>query len=107
LFKDKKNYYNSFGPIDKLVQTLPFEFVANLKGGAYTRLPSKWISNIGLKLNQTQRNLSKSIQFVRSLRPSNNLPGVLLLTVEPVNRDITYMKYSWRSLFFHEPWTNT
>ncbi len=46
LFKDKKNYYYSFGPSDELVQTSPFEFVANLKGGAYTRLPSKWMSNI-------------------------------------------------------------
>jgi hypothetical protein len=46
LFKDKKDHYYSFGPSDDLVQTLPFEFVANLKGGAYTRLPSKWISNI-------------------------------------------------------------
>jgi hypothetical protein len=41
LFKDKKDCYYSFGPSDELVQTLPFEFVANLKGGAYTRLPSK------------------------------------------------------------------
>ncbi len=39
LFKDKKDHYYSFGPSDELVQTLPFEFVANLKGGAYTRLP--------------------------------------------------------------------
>ncbi len=46
LFKDKKDHYYSFGPSDDLVQTLPFTFVANLKGRAYTRLPSKWISNI-------------------------------------------------------------
>jgi hypothetical protein len=39
-FKDKKDHYYSFGPSDELVQTLPFEFVANLKGGAYTRLTS-------------------------------------------------------------------
>jgi hypothetical protein len=65
------------------VQTLPFEFVAKLKGGAYTRLPSKWLSNIQSKLNQSQRNSIKSIQLVRSLRPSNNLPGILPLTVEP------------------------
>jgi hypothetical protein len=68
------------------VQTLPFEFVANLKGGAYTRLPSKWISNIQSKLNQSQRSLIKSIWLVRSLRPSNNLPGVLPLTVAPDKR---------------------
>ncbi len=43
LFKDKKDHYFSFGPSDELVQTLPFKFVANLKGGAYTRLPSKWM----------------------------------------------------------------
>ncbi len=46
LFKDKKVHYYPFGPSDELVQTLPFEFVANLKGGACTRLPSKWMSNI-------------------------------------------------------------
>jgi hypothetical protein len=46
LFKDKKDNYYSFGPSDELVQTLPFEFVENLKGGAYTKLPSKWMSNI-------------------------------------------------------------
>jgi hypothetical protein len=60
--------------------------VANLKGGAYTRLPSKWISNIRLKLNQPQRNSIKLILLVRSLRPSNNLPGVLPQTVEPDRR---------------------
>jgi hypothetical protein len=46
LFKDKKDHYYSFGPSDELVQTLPFEFVANSKGGAYKRLPSKWMNNI-------------------------------------------------------------
>ncbi len=46
LFKDKNDHYYSFGPSNELVQTLPFEFVANLKGGAYTRLLSKWMSNI-------------------------------------------------------------
>jgi hypothetical protein len=46
LFKDKKDHYYSFRPSDELVQTLPFEFVANLKGGEYTRLPSKWMCNI-------------------------------------------------------------
>jgi hypothetical protein len=46
LFKDKKDHYYAFRPSDDLLQTLPFECVANLKGGAYTRLPSKWISNI-------------------------------------------------------------
>jgi hypothetical protein len=46
LFKNKKDHYYSSGPSDELVQTLPFEVVANLKGGAYTRLPSKWMSNI-------------------------------------------------------------
>ncbi len=83
MFKYKKDHYYSFGPSDELVQTLPFEFVANLKGGVYTRLPSKWMSNIQSKLNQPQRNLITSIQLMRSLRPSNNLRGVFPLTVEP------------------------
>jgi hypothetical protein len=56
LFKDKKDHYYAFGPSDDLVQTLPFESMANIKGGAYTRLPSKWISNIQSKLTQSQRN---------------------------------------------------
>jgi hypothetical protein len=34
LLKDKKDHYYSFGPSDELVQTLPFEFMDNLKGGA-------------------------------------------------------------------------
>jgi hypothetical protein len=46
LFKDKKDHYYSFGPSDELVQTLSFEFVTNLNGGAYTRLLLKWMSNI-------------------------------------------------------------
>ncbi len=46
LFKDKKDHHYSFGPSDKLVQTLPFEFVYNLKGGVYIKLPSKWMTNI-------------------------------------------------------------
>jgi hypothetical protein len=41
LFKDKKDHYYSFGLSDDLVQTFSFEFVDNLKGGAYTKLPSK------------------------------------------------------------------
>jgi hypothetical protein len=100
LFKDKKDHYYSFGPSDKLVQTLPFEFVANLKGGAYTRLPSTWMSNVQSKLNQSQRNLITSIQLVRSLRPSNNLRGIFLLTVEPDkhNRYI-YKVFMEKSIF--------
>jgi hypothetical protein len=46
LFKDKKDHYNSFGLSDELVQTLPFQFVDNLKVGAYIKLPSKWITKI-------------------------------------------------------------
>jgi hypothetical protein len=46
LFKDKKDHYYTFRPSDELVQTSSFEFVANLKGEAYTRLPLKWMSNI-------------------------------------------------------------
>jgi hypothetical protein len=65
LFKDKKDHYYSFGPGDELVQTLPFEFVDNLKGGAYIKLPSKWMNNIQSKLTQSQRNLITSIQLVR------------------------------------------
>ncbi len=65
LFKDKKDHYYAFGPSEDLVQTLPFEFVSNLKGVAYTRLPSKWIHNIQLKLNQSQQNLIQSLQLVR------------------------------------------
>jgi hypothetical protein len=83
LFKDKKDHYYSFMPSDELVQTLPFEFVDNLKGRAYIKLPSKWMSNIQSKLTQSQRNLIASIQLVRSLLPSNNLRGVFLPTVEP------------------------
>jgi hypothetical protein len=33
LFKDKKDHHYSFQPSDELVQTLPFEFVDNLKVG--------------------------------------------------------------------------
>jgi hypothetical protein len=46
LFKDKKDHYYSFRPSDELVQTLPFEFVDNLKGGTYIKLLSKWMTNI-------------------------------------------------------------
>jgi hypothetical protein len=65
LFKDKKDHYYSFGPSDELVQTLPFEFMSNLKGGAYIKLPSEWMSNIQSKPTQSQRNLIASIQLVR------------------------------------------
>ncbi len=83
LFKDKKDHYYSFGLSDELVQLLPFEFMDNLKGGAYTKLPSKWMSNIWSKLTQSQRNLITSIQLVRSLLQSDNLRGIFLPTVEP------------------------
>ncbi len=101
LFKDKKDHYYSFKTSDILVQTLPFEFVANLKGGAYTRLPSKWMSNIWSKLNQSQRNLITSIWLVRSLRPSDNLPVVLPLTVEPDKKSCyIYEVFMEKSNFF-------
>ncbi len=100
LFKDKKDHYYSFRPSDELVQTLPFEFVANLKGGAYTRLPSKWMSNIWSKLNQSQRNSITSIQLVRSLRPSNILRSVFPLTVEPdENNRYIYEVFMEKSIF--------
>jgi hypothetical protein len=57
--------------------------VDNLKGGAYIKLLSKWMSNIQSKLTQSQRNLITSIQLVRSLLPSDNLRGIFPLTVEP------------------------
>jgi hypothetical protein len=41
------------------------------------------MSNIRSKLNQSQRNSITSLQLVRSLRPSDNLPDILPLTVEP------------------------
>ncbi len=67
----------------------------------YTRLASKWISNIWSKLNQSQRNSIKSIRFVRSLRPFNNLPGILPLTVEPdKRRRYIYKVFMEKSIFF-------
>ncbi len=107
LFKDKKDHYYSFGLSDKSVQTLPYEFVANLKGGAYTRLPSKWMSNIRSKLTQSQRNLITSIRLVRGLRPSDNLGGIFPLTVEPDKKSCyIYEVFMEKPIFFCEPWTN-
>ncbi len=100
MFKDKKDHYYSFGPSDELVQTLPFEFVENLKGGAYTELPSKWMSNIRSKLTQSQRNLITSIQLVRKLLPSDNLHGVFLPTVEPDKKThYIYEAFMEKSIF--------
>jgi hypothetical protein len=107
LFKDKKDHYYSFGPSDELVQTLQFEFVDNLKGGAYIKLPSKWMTNIQSKLTQSQRNLTISIQLVRSLMPSDNLPGVFPPIVEPDKKTCyIYKAFMEKLIFFHEPWTN-
>ncbi len=83
LFKDKKDHYYSFRVSDELVQTLPLEFVDNLNSGAYTKIPSKWMTNIQSKLTQSQRNSITSIQLVRSLLPSDNLCGIFPPTVEP------------------------
>jgi hypothetical protein len=100
LFKDKKDHNYSFGPSDELVQTLPFEFMNNLKGGAYIKLPSKWMSNIQSKLTQSQRNLITSIQLVRSLLPSDNLRGVFPPTVEPDKKTCyTYKAFMEKSNF--------
>ncbi len=101
MFKNKKDHYNSFGPSDELVQTLPFEFVDNLKGGAYTKLPSKWMSNIQSKLTQSQRNLITLIQLVRNLSPSNNLRSVFPPTVEPDKKThYIYEALMEKSIFF-------
>jgi hypothetical protein len=100
LFKDKKDHYYSLGLSDELLQTLPFEFMDNLKGGAYTKLLSKWMSNIQSKLTQSQRNSITSIQLVRSLLPSNNLCGVFLLTVEPDNKTFYIYEAFMEKSFF-------
>jgi hypothetical protein len=101
LLKDKKDHYYSFGPSDELVQTLPFEFVDNSKGGAYIKLPSKWMSYIWSKLTQSQRNLIISIQLVRSLLPSKNLRCVFLPTVEPDKKTrYIYEAFIEKSIFF-------
>jgi hypothetical protein len=100
LFKDKKDHHYSFGPSDELVQTLPFEFVDNLKGGAYIKLPSKWMTYIQSKLTQSQGNLITSIQLVRSLLPSNNLRGVFPPTVEPDKKTCyIYEAFMEKSIF--------
>ncbi len=107
LFKDKKDHYYSFGLSDELVQTLPFQFADNLKGGAYIKLPSKWMSNIQSKLTQSQRNSITSIQLVRSLLPSDNLRGVFPPTVEPDKKtSYIYEAFMEKLNFFREPWTN-
>ena len=83
------------------MQTLPFEFVDNLKGGAYIKLPSKWMSTIRSKLTPSHRNLIKSIQLVRSLLPSDNLRGVFLPTVEPDEKThYIYKAFMEKSIFF-------
>jgi hypothetical protein len=85
----------------ELVQTLPIEFVDNLKGGAYIKLPSKWITNIQSKLTQSQRNLITSIQLVRSLLPSNDLRGIFLPTVESDKKTHYICKaFMEKSIFF-------
>jgi hypothetical protein len=119
LFKDKKDHYYSFRPSDELVQTLPFEFMDNLKGGAYIKLPSKWMSTIQSKLTQSQRNSITSTQLVRSLLPSDNLRGVFPPTVEPDEKThYIYKAFMEKSIFFishgqiseiigDEPWMNS
>jgi hypothetical protein len=73
----------------------------DLKGGVYTKLPSKWMSNIRSKLTQSQRNSIASIQLVRSLLPSNNLHGVFLLTVKPDEKTrYIYEAFMEKSIFF-------
>ncbi len=75
--------------------------MANIKGGAYTRLPSKWMSHVQSKLNQSQRNLITTIQLVRSLKPFNNLGGIFPLTVEPdKNNCYIYEVFTEKSNFF-------
>jgi hypothetical protein len=101
LFKDMKDHYYAFRLSEDLVQTFLFEFVANLKGGPYTRLLSKWICNNRSKHNQSQRNLIQSLQFMRISRPSNNLPGFLPLTVEPDQRRRSiYKVFMEKSIYF-------
>ncbi len=72
----------------------------NLKNGAYTKLPSNWMSNIQSKLTQSQRNLVTSIQLVRSLLPSNNLCGLVMPTVEPDEKTFYIYKAFMEKLIF-------
>ncbi len=119
MFKDKKDHYYSFRPSDELVLTLPFEFMDNLKSGAYIRLPSKWMSNIQSKLTWSQRNLITSIELVRSLLPSDNSCGIFPPTFEPDKKtSYIYKAFMEKLIFFvsygqiseiigYEPWMDS
>ncbi len=97
LFKDKKDHYYSFGPSDELVQTLPYEFVDNLKGGAYTKLPSKWMSReIWLHQYNLWEVYCHPIIYVAFFHLLLNLQKDSL-HIRSIHGEVN---------FFYEPWTN-
>jgi hypothetical protein len=107
LFKDKKDHYYSFGPSDELLQTLPFEFVANLKGGVYTRLLSNgWVIFDQNSISHKEIQLHQYVLWEVQGHPIIYLAFFCWL-FNLTKRVATYTKYSWRSHFFCEPWTNT
>jgi hypothetical protein len=74
--------------------------VDNLKGGAYTKLPSKWMSNIQSKLTQSQKFDYINTTCEKFIAIQKNYVAFSHLLVNLTKRLATYTKHSWRSQFF-------
>jgi hypothetical protein len=77
LFKDKQNHFHLFAPTDKLVQTLPLDFLTKLNDSSFFLLPDRWLDKIKNTLTQVGTTSIKLVQLMRIMSKSDRLPFTL------------------------------
>ena len=75
IFRDNVNYHFEFPATGEIVQTLPCNFMDELKCSTWTKLPIQWTGYICDKLSTATDSAIKSIKLVRIIGTDNLLPG--------------------------------
>jgi len=74
-FRYNVNFHYEFPAMSKIVQTLPYKFIEELKSSLWTNLPNQWTGSFRDKLSTPLDSAFKSIKLVPVLGTNNLLPG--------------------------------
>ncbi len=101
MFKDTINHQYNFPAINKLVMTLPYQFVDSLKSGVWQKLPSPWLNLIQRKIKNAQNNPIQRIRVIGLLGTKDVLPGNDMVNHLPaINEHYIYKIYMDKSRFY-------
>ena len=62
----KESYY-SFCPINKIILSMPFEFINKLKFDEWTKIDPIWLKKLHEHLKNADKNAIKQVQFIRQI----------------------------------------